>query len=884
MASTSVARKYTNISFDDIRAHLVEIVKAKEGALADMGDSSFGKTMIELFSGFGDLAANWTEAAFGNVFLETATSKPAVYAGARSIGYSVRRPVPAKCSIGIQVTSIREHGTLKVFIPKGTVFTMSGATLTSMDDMEFIYDYDADADQTGLMELSRGLNVLAEGQFRTEVLISNGRQNQEFHINDASFSDYFGDSDPNFSDDGNMAHRPACFTRVTSDATLMDNIDPDIVIDDKLYWRISRRGLEDPGLDTKSTAGLEFSTEQGNYSTNYTALIETANDGSVAIRFGDGLKGAIPFGNIEVTYFSTNGESGNMLGVFGTALSTTGGNITITTKDGQETDVTLNDLNICLVTDIRGGLDIESIESIRNNASVIYNTLDRLVTREAYKVFLRRYADVKYASAYGEDVLNTKLRNGGINVKYMNQVRFTVLKDLYRKKDGKYYPTTEDEYMLAGYKVNGLMYNWLYDFQDPNKESVVEDGAAIIDGIRGELDATVEKALVAAGIETPSDEQIAAISAELMKLVNKHVPPIVLDDSVFSAFLTPMDFVVEGSELHNIMLALNRRGMLTVGDGFHNYVYPSVHNMEIKMDVVLYKGNNFTDIRERIKNVVYRYLKENTEFCTPIFRSKIASLVHSMKEVAGVDVYFQPADSAFAELDLENYPWMGDSTATFCDPGTTAFTGMSFTLQGSYKGGPRVSDVFTMRDQGKIQTQIAEYYAQYVKPYVGTRTIDGCGNLKVENSITDKLIDRFVAYIWERVMQEIYAPIMEALDNEYNSGGTDTLRYRAIRDSIKTWDMGKDSLKFKNISGITDMVEINGVTLFDYMRYGMDYIKLVRRVLGAKSTETLINSDTGNITEYSNDNEIVQFTIPNELINLTVAQSSSLLTGTGSSV
>jgi len=80
------------------------------------------------------------------------------------------------------------------------------------------------------------------------------------------------------------------------------------------------------------------------------------------------------------------------------------------------------------------------------------------------------------------------------------------------------------------------------------------------------------------------------------------------------------------------------------------------------------------------------------------------------------------------------------------------------------------------------------------------------------------------------------------------------------------------------------MVEINGVTLFDYMRYGMDYIKLVRRVLGAKSSETLINSDTGNITEYSNDNEIVQFTIPNELINLSVAQSSSLLTGTGSSV
>lgn len=883
MASTSVARKYTNISFEDIRAHLVEIVKAKEGALADMGDSSFGKTMIELFAGFGDLTANWVEAAFGNAFLESATAKPAVYAGARYLGYSVRRPVPAKCSIGIRVAEIREHGTLKVFIPKGTVFTMSGATLTSMDDMEFTYDYDADPEQTGLMELSRGINVLAEGQFRTEVLVSNGRQNQEFHINDASFSDYFGENDPNFSDDGNMAHRPACFTRIASDATLMDNIDPDIVIDDKLYWRVSRRGLEDPGLDTDSDGDALFSTEQGNYSTNYTALVATANDGSVVIRFGNGIKSAIPFGNIEVTYFSTNGEAGNMLGVFGTALSTTGGNITITTKDGQETEVGLNELNICLVTDIRGGLDIESIESIRNNASAIYNTLDRLVNRESYKVFLRRYADVKYASAYGEDVLNTKLLSGGMNIKYMNQIRFTVLKDLYRKKDGKYYPTNEDEYMLSGYKVNGLMYNWLYDFQDP-ENGIVNDGAAIIDGIRGELDSAVEKALGDAGIPVPSDEQVSTIASDIMKVVNKYVPGVALSNKVFSAFLTPMDFVVEGSELHSIMLALNRRGMLTVGDGFHNYVYPSVHNMEIKMDVVLFKGNNFTDIRERIKNVVYRYLKDNTEFGTPIFRSKIASLVHSMKEVAGIDVYFRPADSAFADLDIGNYPWMGDSTSVFCNPGTTAFTGMTFALQGSYRGGPRITDVFAMAEQSGIQNNIAEYYRVYVKPHVGIRTKDGCGKLTVENTITDKLIDRFVAYIWQCVMDEVYKPIKEALDNEYRSGGTDVVRFRSILESVKTWDMGKDSLKFKNTSSVTDLAEVNGVALFDYMRYGMDYIKLVRRILGAKSAETLINGDTGNITEYTNDNEIVQFTIPNELINLSVAQSSSLLTGMGGNV
>jgi hypothetical protein len=118
------------------------------------------------------------------------------------------------------------------------------------------------------------------------------------------------------------------------------------------------------------------------------------------------------------------------------------------------------------------------------------------------------------------------------------------------------------------------------------------------------------------------------------------------------------------------------------------------------------------------------------------------------------------------------------------------------------------------------------------------------------------------------------------LGDAYNTGG-EPLYYKDILQSLKTWDMGKDSLTFKGYGNVTELSEVNGSVLFDYMRYAMDYIKLIRRVLCAKSTASLINKETGNITEYSNDNEIVQFNIPNELITLSVAQSSSLLTGTG---
>lgn len=862
----AIERKYANISFEEIRAHLLSILRAKEGPLADLGDSSYGKTLIELFAGFGDLTANWIESAFENVWLETAYAKAPVYAGSRSIGYSIRRPVPAKCSIGIRVTTIDEHADLRVFIPKGTQFSMAGTTLTAMSDMVFDYDYDSDADQTGLMELVNGYNVLAEGFVRTAVLSSNGKQNQVLHITDPTFSDYFGENDPNYSDDGNVAHRPACFTTVSSDATLLDNVDPAVVIDDKLYWRISRRGLEDPALEDGGNDIARFSEPQSNYSENYTVVIDTANDGTVALHFGDGLKAAIPFGNILVKYFSTNGEDGNRLGVFGTALSASGTGITITTRDGQETNVRLTDLNICLTTDIRGGLNIESIDSIRNNAPGIYSSLDRLVNRESYKIFLRRYADVKYASAFGEEVLKTKLPGGGINVKYMNQVRFTALKDLYREKDGKYYPTGDDEYFLSGYKVNGLMYNWLYDYQDVGDISY-SDGLKLVTELSKRMPSVLvpllKKYLPSCN---PDDTEIKGIASGIIKEISNSVPLVDFSDKVFSAFLTPLDFVEPGSELYDIMIALNRRGMLTVGDGFHNYVYPSVHNMEMEMDVVLFKGNNFNDIRERIQKVVYKYLKDNTEFGTPIYRSKIESLVHTMTEVAGVDVRFKAADDSFKDFDLADYPWMGDAVSAYTQMGSATPTGVTFSLTSTYDG-VRTTTTYDIGDQAVIASNIANYYAQYVK---------GADN------VTDLVIDHFVAFIWENVMQEIYKPIVDEFNIEVGMGRPDNAsRQRGILENMKTWDMVKDSLSFKDSGTVVDMSEVDGTGLFDYMRYAMDYIKFVRRVLGSKATSALIDKDTGNILHYTNDNEIVQFVIPGESINLRVAQENSLLTGTG---
>lgn len=851
MANTSISRKYTNISFEAIREHLATIMKAKGGNLADFSESSYGRLMSDLFAGTADLMAYYAESSFKNAFMESANSLPSIYANARMLGYSVRRPVPAKAGIGIQTTKTGKFNTIRVRIPMGTEFTMGSTTLTAMDNMEFRYDRNADTEQTGLMKLVSGKAVLAEGRFKTESLISTGTQNQTFIIHDLSFSDYYGDNDPNFDDDGNVAHRSAAFTRVTSDATLMDNIDPSVVVDDKLYWRISRRGLIDPSKENILNDIDQFVSGQDNYSDNYTVELSTANDGNVQLRFGDGLKAAIPYGVINVTYFSTTGETGNLLNVAGTTLSTNASRIVICQDDGTESDITVNDLNIAITTDVRNGLDIESIESIKANAPALFSSLDRLVNRMSYKVFLRRYADVKYATAYGEDILNTKLDNGGIDVKYMNQVRFSALKSLYRQKDNTFYPTTADEYFLDGYKVNGLMYTWQYDYSDLEKNGLDEGHVAIYERVRSALDS--------AGLTEEQKQQV----------LSQVQPTYPLDYKVFSAMLSPMDFVEDGSELYSVMSALNQRGMITVGGGFHNYVYPSVHDMEAHMKVTLYRGNNFTDVKERIKNAVYKYLLENTDFATPVYRSRIESIVHGLTEVAGVDVTFSPVNDRYAELDLTELKLLGPMTYEYIVPGNIALDGFDFTLRFYATNENHVREsTFTVGSLAGLQSRISDYYQFVVRPKLSVGATE---------PISDRDIDKFVAYIWEQVMTVVYQAINSELIAQQSNGSTmaDTL-YRVIQ-AVKGWDKGFDSLTFKDTDFIKDMVEVGGNSLHDYIEYALEYIKLVRNALKYYVARNLID-ENGNITKYSNDNEIVQITIPTDQIELMVSVDSVLLT------
>ena len=849
---TTTARKYGNITFSQANDDLKTVMTSKGGALADLSTASYGTVIREMFAAHADVLGFWTESAFNNSWLETATAQEAGYVGARSLGYSVRRPVPAKAGMSLQLTRTGSYSTVKVLVPRGTVFAIAGNKMTAIDDIEFLYDRNLDTAQNGNFTLVSGRSILCEGVFKSTQFFSDGTQFQEFLVLDSTLSNWFGDQDPNFTEPDVMDARINRFTVVTSDSGLVDNFTPVPGHEENVYWRIDRRGLVDPD-SSKTINDLSVYSNDGNYTLNYSCLLSTANDGRVKLEFGDGVISAIPYGQITLSYFSTRGSTGNVSNVAGFTLNPEGTAILITQDDGSPSDLTLDDLNFALTTDITGGMDIESLESIQKNAPSVFNTLDSLGNRTSYSRYLNSVSNVKYAIAFGEDILS-RYSTGSTNLKYSNLVRFTCLKDLYRQQDGNYYVTDPYEYMLSGYKVNGLLYLWDYDYSELPDSTYIAAQDNAIQSMRERMAYDAVTITRADGSVLTVDE---FISGYLPKLNTSLVP-----NTVFSTNLRPTDFVVQGSELYDVMSSLNRRGYLTMGGGQHSYIPPTVHDMGMSIALVLYEGSNFSDIKTTVLNAAFAYLRENTAFASPIFASAIESIIQNLPETAGVNVTFKAIDNGYSALDLTSLTWLGQSTQKFVDNAGLTLAGfdMNFAMNAYYSlTDGSISPVvdttpvsIMVGDQSTISAQIAEYYTSNLA-YLSSN-----GDYLIKTNVTEKDLVAFCSYIWSIAINAVYSSLYNQYLAYASSGDIkNKTKIMNLIETVKTWNFVNGAIDFVDNDFIKGLSETTS-NLYNYINYTINYIKLVRDIIKPVIAGNLIDS-AGNVTKYSNSHEIVQF-------------------------
>lgn len=567
---TRTTLDYSKVSFDEIVADIGRIVNLGSNNLQDFFRSSTGRRLAEIFAA--TLNVNWKylETAFLESFLTSAQNYSSIIASANSLGYSVRRPVSSQSSFRVEVSGSIGTYSGKFIIPKFSNFDFNGLNFISLDEYDFNWDYNGSV--VGPTSGAR----LVQGEFLVRRFMANDKKKfQKFTFNDPTFSDYYGQNDLLIDD-------PTLINRITS------------VTVSGVPWEIDRRTLYSPSSDNTPTITNGVLIE----STNKRVLIRTGNDGNIELIFGDGIISEIPRGIVEIRYLSTKGSASNVMNSQDVEI----------TFNGPEpinfipSSISNDNLNIYLNSSPLGGDDIESVESIRQNAPQIFASLDRLITPDDYRAGLLSLQNVKYAMAYGEDDLAPG------DYRYSNVVLYTVLKNLYISDTNStlLIPASPSQYIFSGLKTVGI----IRLMQDSSGWPVDE-------------------------LSSQFELQYLDNNVDDVDKYNAYVA------SYGTLFRLSKQDLEPGSELASISNSLRKKGQITCRN---IYIPPKVHKFRMSVDVVTAPIVSKSDLKTQIAQETYQYLKENTKFNFPIYASKIIKLIESKTGIIGSHVYFTPED------------------------------------------------------------------------------------------------------------------------------------------------------------------------------------------------------------------------------------------------
>jgi hypothetical protein len=445
MASRTV-RDYTRISYDAIVEDLLRIATSpdivgledeatgvKLSELQDWLKSSTGRQLAEWLAHVGEVDAFHIIRAFQNSFVTTANTKFGAITSSRSMGYSIRRPTPASCSYMPSVSGTVSAVEGYFSIPQGYSFNIGGRRFISKGTTTWYWR--ADGVVNYLRDGQTDPPVLYQGEFKKVSFFAAGSTKfQKFYIDDATFSNLYGDKDPFYSSFTSAVKEKGANLTVNDDKRITK------ITVDGVPWAIDRRSL---ALSTEGSARVSRGVLTG--STNKVALVRATSSGGIEIKFGDGTLSQIPYGVVEVEYLSTLGSSGIVTNIINSEIQGSG---TISYAGDAISD---ENLTFNATTDAMGGADMESNDSISENAIAGLASRSALVNKNSHINYLNNVSGVRQGVTFGED----DVAPGQF---YMfNVIGYSLIKDLYTKQaDGSYATTEPYQYALYGAEVEHI--------------------------------------------------------------------------------------------------------------------------------------------------------------------------------------------------------------------------------------------------------------------------------------------------------------------------------------------------------------------------------------------------------------------------------------------
>jgi hypothetical protein len=593
--------QYSKLTYEDLIQQIQNKLNA-DPRFENFRESAIAQMLVEIFAGTTDLTNYYLQRRAEESYLETAKLTSSMITLAKQLGYIVARPIPATTSLtmtlkGPFLAAVSEGDTIQLpmfseFSYKGIKFLLKNTytyTFTSADALNCTSPNYLRTISLGLLSSPENYTLYSndavpvsatdtipiemfQGEFKTAGFLavnnsSLGSKFQTFKIADPTFSNYYGTEDLGYDHDSGLYAYPANVTRVgigiDEASALLPNGSTDFRIDRRSL--INNENLNDVSIDT-STAKV--------------CLARTAPDQGIEIVFGDGNYAAIgPVtnnDNVFVKYLSTVGAPANQIGVIGQKVSRANA-----TKTNTNMDITQN-VTFTFNSNIVGGADMESVESIRNNAPGIYYALDRVVTKGDYAVYLRSLTspiDIKNAVAWGEQEV------GAPDKKMFN---------------------------VAFFSCVGSLYNVIDQLHNVKTTSATNPNESLTTSVL--------------------DEDYSPMTVQPTSYFNVYVKEKVID-SINEIILSPT------SNITTVVNKLDNRSELTVKNV---YISPIIQEFELQGEIYVQKLSDITTTKIKINNAIYEYLNEYADFDKPVYLSNIIDIIENFPEIVYTDLQLVP--------------------------------------------------------------------------------------------------------------------------------------------------------------------------------------------------------------------------------------------------
>jgi len=362
---------YVDYDWDNLVLQLQNRLKLKD-AWKDVYRSSTGEMLIEFYAYIANLTLYYIERRAEECYLDTAQLRSSVVNLVKLINYVPKRQTS---SSGLVTFTLGSAIANDIDIPIGT-------QVRTADNLHFFIgekELDVNGDYTGnivgggtIQSGSTSLELYAlQGKLVQKNIVSTGAVNQEYLLKDSN----------------------------------IENDTVSVQINGEIW--------------TKVSSFVSSESDSKEY------ILSEDLDGTIRIRFGEGVRGMSPSLNsiILIQYVITDGIDGNVFS--GDKITTIVSTITDVAGNVIE-DITVTNSSSLdgdgnVVGTFSGGDDAESIDEIKYEAPRVFATGDRLVTRYDFIAVIENIAGVACVNVWGENEENPP------NYNMFNRVRIVLL-------------------------------------------------------------------------------------------------------------------------------------------------------------------------------------------------------------------------------------------------------------------------------------------------------------------------------------------------------------------------------------------------------------------------------------------------------------------------